>query len=122
VRPVLEEAAAAVWRHPSIAGLYPEYLIALHGVVRASVPLMEEALCRARELAPGDAVAAGLLSYLARHIEEERGHDRWLIEDLEVLGVPERDVWTRTPAESTARAVGAQYYWIRHHPPVALLG
>jgi pyrroloquinoline quinone (PQQ) biosynthesis protein C len=83
---------------------------------------MEEALRRSRELAGGDAVAAGMIEYLERHIEEERGHDQWLLEDLEALGVPARDVWARAPATSTARAVGAQYYWIRHHHPVALLG
>ena len=122
VRPGLEEAAARMWSRPCSASLYPEYLIALHGVVRASVPLMEEALRRSQEVASGDPVAAGMLAYLERHIEEERGHDRWLLEDLEILGVPAGEVWARPPADSTARAVGAQYYWIRHHHPVALLG
>jgi hypothetical protein len=111
-----------VWGDPRAARLYPEYLIALHGVVRASVPLMEEALGACRARAPEDAVAAGMIGYLERHIEEERGHDQWLLEDLETLGVRASDVWARPPADSTARAVGAQYYWIRHHHPVALLG
>jgi hypothetical protein len=122
VRPVLEEVAARMWSHPRSASLYPDYLIALHGVVRASVPLMEDALRRSREIAGGDAVAAGMLEYLERHIEEERGHDQWLLEDLEILGVRAVEVWARAPVDSTARAVGAQYYWIRHDHPVALLG
>jgi hypothetical protein len=111
-----------MWGDPRAAQLYPEYLIALHGVVRASVPLMEEALRACRTLAEEDDVAAGMVDYLERHIEEERGHDRWLLEDLETLRVPPSEVWARPPADSTARAVGAQYYWIRHHHPVALLG
>lgn len=122
VRPVLEEAAAQMWSSFSPERLYPEYLIALHGVVRASVPLMEEALRASRVLAPDDPVAAGMLTYLEHHIEEERGHDQWLLEDLEVLGVAPAQVWGRPPADSTARAVGTQYYWIRHDHPVALLG
>jgi Iron-containing redox enzyme len=122
VRPVLEGAAARVWADPFAAQIYPEYLIALHGVVRASVPLMEEALGACRARAAQDAVAAGMVGYLQRHIEEERGHDRWLLEDLQTLGVSPADVWARPPADSTARAVGAQYYWIRHHHPVTLLG
>jgi pyrroloquinoline quinone (PQQ) biosynthesis protein C len=111
-----------MWSEPFPARLYPEYLIALHGVVRASVPLMEEALRASRALAERDGVAAGMLSYLERHIDEERGHDQWLLEDLETLGVSPAEVWARAPADSTARAVGAQYYWVRHDHPVALLG
>ena len=122
VRPRLEEVAGRVWKEPGAASRYPEYLIALHGVVRASVPLMEDALRRARELSARDGVAAGMVDYLERHVAEERGHDRWILEDLEALGMAERDVLVRPPADSTARAAGAQYYWIRHDHPVALLG
>lgn len=122
VRPCLESVAARIWSHPRVAELFPEYLIALHGVVRASVPLMEAARDRSRELAGRDAVAAGMVGYLERHIAEERGHDLWLLEDLEALGVPRPAVAAGLPADSTARAVGAQYYWIHHVHPVALLG
>lgn len=111
-----------LWAHPRVADLIPGYLIALHGIVRASVPLMQTALMRSRELAARDAVAAGVIDYFERHIEEELGHDEWLLEDLETLGIPRADVLARLPAESTARAVGAQYYWVRHVHPVALLG
>ena len=83
---------------------------------------MEAALHASRAIAAGDGVAAGMIAYLERHIEEERGHDEWLLEDLEALGVSRAEVRTRAPADSTARAVGAQYYWIRHDHPVALLG
>jgi Iron-containing redox enzyme len=119
---VLEEAAARVWSDPRAAALYPEYLIVLHGAVRASVPLLEEALRCSRSIAGGDPVAAGMLGWLEQHIGEEHGHDQWLLEDLETLGVRAEEVWARPPADSTARAVGAQYYWIRHDHPVALLG
>lgn len=122
VRPRLATLAAELWDHPRVDQLLSSYLVALHGVVRASVPLMETALVAARELASADAVAAGMLGYLERHIEEERGHDRWLLEDLEALGLPRGEVLARVPADSTARAVGAQYYWARHVHPVALLG
>jgi hypothetical protein len=111
-----------MWSAPRAERLYPEYLIALHGVVRASVPLLEEARRASLAIAGSDAVAAGLLGWLERHVEEETGHDQWLLEDLETLGVRADEVWARPPADSTARAVGAQYYWIRHDHPVALLG
>ena len=108
--------------HPRIRELYPEYLVMLHGVVRASVPLMETARERALARAPGDAVAAGLADYLGEHIDEERDHDEWLLDDLEIVGVDRASVLARTPSPTVARAVGAQYYWILHHHPVVLLG
>jgi hypothetical protein len=107
---------------PRIRALYPEYLMTLHGVIRASVPLMETARARALELAPGDPVAAGLAEYLGEHIDEERDHDEWLLDDLEVIGVPRAAVLGRPPSATVASAVGAQYYWILHYHPVALLG
>jgi hypothetical protein len=122
VRPGLEAAGSRIFRRRRAAELFPEYLIALHGFVRASVPLMAAARHRSLELAASDAVAAGMIDYLERHIEEERGHDGWLLRDLEALGVPRAQVLARLPAVSTARAVGAQYYWIHHVHPVALLG
>ena len=122
VRPRLEAAAARVWSHPSVRDLYASYLIAVHGLIRASVPLMEAALGRAQERAPDDAVAAAMVDYLSGHIPEERGHDEWVLEDLEAVGGSRQDALDQFPSLSTARAVGAQYYWIHHVHPVALLG
>src|SRR4029453_5403863 len=58
-----------------------------HGLIRASVPLMETALATAWTL-PDDPVAVLLTDYLEHHIPEERGHHAWLLEALESLGVP----------------------------------
>ena len=120
--PALAAAASRLWSDERVRELYPMYLTIWHGVVRSAVPLMEAALERARELAPGDEVAAGLVPYLAHHAPEERGHDRWLLEDLEVLGVEPAEVLRRIPSPRIAALVGAQYYWLRHHHPVSLLG
>jgi pyrroloquinoline quinone (PQQ) biosynthesis protein C len=94
----------------------------MHGIVRASVPLMETALGRAEALAGSDRVAAGLVEYFQRHIPEERDHDVWVLEDLEALGIERSAVLARPPAPTVASVVGAQYYWILHYNPVALLG
>lgn len=82
---------------------------------------METALARARTLRR-DPVAAGLASYLASHVVEERHHDEWLLADLEVLGWPRSRVAERLPSPTVAELVGAQYYWMRFVHPVALLG
>jgi hypothetical protein len=107
--------------HPRLRAIYPEYLVMTHGVIRASVPLMETALAAARAL-PDDRVAVLLADYLEHHIPEERGHDDWLLEDLEFLGVPRDRVLSRVPSPTIAALVGSQYYWIEHVHPVGLLG
>jgi hypothetical protein len=107
---------------PRVAQLYPEYLFTLHCVIRASVPLMETAHERAVELAEGDPVSTLLAPYFEEHIPEERDHDEWLLDDLEVLGRDRSSILARPPSPTVAAAVGAQYYWILHYHPIALLG
>ncbi len=122
LRPRLRAAGRALWEHPRFDLLYPRYLFTMHTVIRASVPLMQAALERARELAAQDAVAAALCVYLAAHIPEEMHHDEWALDDLETLGNAREDVLARLPSATVAALVGAQYYWIRHVHPVAVLG
>jgi hypothetical protein len=111
-----------LWALPDPARVYSSFLILLHQIIRASVPLLAAARACAAERAGGDAVCAALVPYLDAHIEEERHHDLWLLEDLEVAGTPSRDVLGRIPPPRVAALVGAQYYWIHHHHPLALLG
>ena len=47
---------------------------------------MEEVERHARAR-PDDPVAVGVATFLGAHIEKERGHDEWVLEDLELLGV-----------------------------------
>src|SRR2546429_520773 len=66
--------------------------------------------------------SGGSRRQLGRREGEAGGHHGRPREDLGMRGGPGGGVGRRPPADSTARAVGAQYYWIRHHHPVALLG
>lgn len=104
-----------------LASRYADYLVFLHTVIRASVPLMVDAAAQVSTM-PADPLSDGLRFYYERHIPEEEGHDEWLLEDLEILGRARDEVLTTVPSAHVAAAVGAQYYWIRHHHPVALLG
>jgi len=97
------------------------HAVLIHQITRASGPLMAAAL-KASRARDGDPAAAGLASYLERHIEEERQHDLWLLEDLESVGVARAQVLAAAPPASVAGMIGAQYYWIHHHDPVALVG
>lgn len=83
---------------------------------------MQTALEQARARAADDPVAARLAEYLEKHVDEEVGHDDWLLEDLEQLGTPPAEVHVRQPSPSIATLVGAQYYWVLHHHPVTVLG
>lgn len=111
-----------IWSHPSLRSFYPELMLTVHAIVRASVPLMKAAREQALLLAPADTACAQLVSWLEQHIQEEAHHDEWLLEDLEHLGVSREAALRRIPSPRVAQMVGAQYYWIQHVHPLALLG
>jgi len=121
VLPVVLSASDRLVRHERVRELYPSYLVLSHGIIRASVPLMAAARDRARAMS-GDPVAALVADYTERHIDEELGHDDWLLEDLASLGVDPDVLRSRVPSPTVAALVGAQYYWIHHVHPVGLLG
>jgi len=115
-------ACTSLVEHQQVAELWPEYLIAQHQIIRATVPLTEVASERARALVDTDPAAGGLTAYLDEHVGEELGHDEDLLDDLEVLGLDRDEVLARMPSPTVASLVGSQYYWILHYHPVAFLG
>jgi hypothetical protein len=122
MRRPLDAALERLWAESDQARAYSRFLIHLHQVIRASVPLMQAAQVRSLERASSDPLSAGLAEYLAVHIDEERDHDAWALEDLDAAGVGREAALASVPPAQTAALVGAQYYWIEHHHPVALLG
>ena len=121
ILPAFVSAGNRLIAHPRVRELYPEYLFTSHCVIRASVPLMETARAVATA-ARDDPVSARLAPYLEHHITEELDHDEWLLGDLELLGHERAAVLARPPSPTVASLVGAQYYWVQHFHPVALLG
>jgi hypothetical protein len=122
VIPALVSAGDRLVSHPRVRDLYGDYLFTSHCVIRASVPLMEAGRTLAQANAERDPVSAALAPYLEQHIPEELHHDEWLLDDLEVIGRERSAVLVRPPSTTVAALVGAQYYWILHYHPVALLG
>ena len=120
--PALHAATAALWRPVGLRSRYVEYLYAMHALIRASVPLLERAALRCTDLPSGDPLAGPLRQYFEAHAEEERGHDEWLLVDLAAAGADPAAALSRLPALVVAELAGAQYYWIEHYHPVALLG
>ena len=120
VTPELAGATSRLVNHPGVAQLYVDYLVACHGILRATIPLLETA--RREAAARTDDAARELASYLEKHVDEEAGEDEWLLQDLEVLGVERSEVLAHVPSANVASLIGAQYYWILHAHPVAVLG
>jgi hypothetical protein len=122
VRRPLDETAEKLWGHPRLREIYPEFLFRNHSVIRSSVPLMKAAAEQCERMLDREPVAEGMLAYFRKHIPEETGHDDWVLDDLETLGYNREEVLKRIPPPSAAALAGAQYYWIRHVHPVAMLG
>src|SRR5437763_7153492 len=101
--PPLVAAQRRLDQHPDPAAAWIAFLRVLYGSIRASLPLLQTAQQRARELSATDPVAAGLVDYLRRHAEDERGHDEWLLQDLQSVGVDPADLLSRPPSRAVPR-------------------
>jgi len=111
--------------HPRSRAVFPTYLGVTAYVTMEMVPLMEAALHRSRVLEPNDAVAAGLASYLERHIPEEMHGDEpgdGILDDLAALGVDGEAIRIGPIPETLAALFGTLHFRMRHAHPVAILG
>lgn len=86
-------------------------LIFLYHLIRASENLLSVAIAQSP---PGR-----LKAYFEQHLEEERGHAQWLVEDLKWVDIDVAQ--TRVPLLAVQMA-GSVYYLIYHAHPAALLG
>lgn len=118
----LNSLVRAVWLHPRLSRLYPEFLFANHGLTLASAPAMRLAAQCCSSLPKSDPLATWLHDYYLEHAEEEQDHADWILDDLASLGIPRHRVLARLPYSSVAAAVGSQYYWMQHVHPIAYLG
>ena len=85
-------------------------MIFVQQLITASESLLVEAI----------KVSNGLLKeYYIAHLEEERGHETWLSEDLLTIGI---DVKILPLNRRAVELAGSQYYLIKHVHPACLLG
>lgn len=116
-------ASERFWFHARLRELLPQFLVSLHSIMRASVPLMDAARIHALKLSlDGDEAARMSADYLEQHIREEQGHDEWLLDDLGEMGIAREEVLGAIPDGAVATLVGAQYFWAFHAHPVAIFG
>jgi hypothetical protein len=117
----LDLAVLRFLSHPRLRDVLVEYLIGVYHAMRTAGALMKAARLRSVALAPECPVAARLAGYWARHIEDEAGHDRWLLEDLVGMGVDVERELARPPAREIAELIGTLHFWVLHTHPVAAL-
>jgi hypothetical protein len=117
----LFSATDLFWNHSKLAILLPRFLIQAHCIMRSSLTLMAVARDRALSL-PEDETARHLAAYLQIHLKEELGHDIWLLDDICSLGFTEQEVVKAQPCASLIAMVDAQYFWMMHVHPVAIMG
>ena len=84
------------------------YLKFAHGIMRASRRLMEVAIEKS---------TGALREYYSAHLVEERDHAEWMARDIALLGAQPDLV-----DHAAAATAGAQYYYLEHVGPHALLG
>lgn len=118
----LETVFTHLWENENPREMIPAFLVMLHQIMRASVPVMEAAIRRLNAVGPEDPLAQPLIRYYEHHLKEERDHDVWALEDLEAAGFDPDAVLRQMPPPPVARLAGAQRYWVEHHHPVTLLG
>jgi hypothetical protein len=119
----LGKVSHAFWNHPEFPRIYREYIYQSHSIIRASCPLMQaaEQACSLPRHAD-DPALPGYAEYLHKHIPEETGHDEWILDDGEAMGMDRDDILARIPTADATNVVGAQYYWIWHYNPIGLIG
>lgn len=92
--------------------LYADFLAQAYHHVSHTCPLLSFAAARTGDNAYRDA--------LYTYLEEERGHDEWILADIAAIGGVEQPI---APARAPCRAmVGYAYYAIEWISPYALLG
>jgi hypothetical protein len=123
--PAVAHAGRRLLEHPRASELFPAYLAVGYHVAAGMIRLMETALAEAQRRARGDAVAAGLTPYLARHIGEElHGAEPGgaVLDDLAALGADVEALRRAPPPPTVEALLGAQRAAIIEQHPAAVLG
>ena len=108
--PLVEQAVRSGGPRP----LYLAFLEQAYHHVSHTFPLLAFAASRTTDERYQDA--------LVEYMEEERGHEKWILDDIRILGGDAQRVREGQPAPACAIMVGYAYYAIEHISPYAMLG
>lgn len=100
---------------------YLAFLSQAYHHVRHTVPLLE--FCRARVIArPGAGWGRWLVEALDEYIEEEQGHDAWILDDITAAGGDAEAVRRGPPGHATEVMVAYAYDGIARGNPLGFFG
>jgi pyrroloquinoline quinone (PQQ) biosynthesis protein C len=95
---------------------YRDFLFDLYPIVWHFCPIMAAAAARC-----GDDFRQVRL-HLYASIDDEKGHEQWVLDDLRVLGVDPQEAVRRTPCEPVQAFIGFNYYSPEHVHPATVIG
>jgi pyrroloquinoline quinone (PQQ) biosynthesis protein C len=99
---------------------YIAFLTQAYYHVRHTVPLLQ--VCKTALADPKFSHLHWLLPALDEYIEEERGHDEWILDDLRACGADADAIRIGTPAFSTEVMVAYAYDLIQRVHPLGFFG
>lgn len=94
--------------------VYIDFLTQAYHHVKHTFPLLAFAAARTQDEAYEDA--------LVEYMEEERGHEKWILNDIRAMGGDADAVRTGKPGQACQVMVGYTYYAIEWISPYAMLG
>lgn len=94
--------------------LYIAFLTEAYHHVKHTFPLLALAASRTSDERYQDA--------LVEYMEEERGHEKWILDDIRAMGGDAEAVRTGQPGPACRVMVAFAYYAIEHVSPYAMLG
>ncbi len=101
-------------RNGAPRGLYLDFLTQAYHHVKHTFPLMALAASRTADERYQDA--------MVEYMEEERGHEKWILDDIRAIGGDPNEVRSGAPGIPCQIMVGYAYYAIEHISPYAFLG
>ena len=99
---------------------YRALLLELYHVVWHFNPVCAAAASRLG--APGHDALQPIRHFLYEHMHEETGHETWVLNDLEAVGVAPTDTRAHTPAIATLSLNGYNYWAADRRHPGSVLG
>jgi len=94
--------------------LYLDFLTQAYHHVKHTFPLLALAAALTKDERYQDA--------LFEYMKEERGHDKWILDDIRAFGGDAEKVANGKPGKACEIMVGYAYYAIEHISPYAILG
>jgi pyrroloquinoline quinone (PQQ) biosynthesis protein C len=101
-------------RHGASRNLYIDFLTEAYHHVKHTFPLLALAASRTTDERYQNA--------LVEYMEEERGHEKWILDDVRSVGGNPDAVRTGAPGLPCQIMIGYAYYAIEHISPYAFLG